>query len=131
MAKGKPRSKRGTDVAEVFSPPRMTKMAQKLDMEAGLAVDLTTCDAKGVAWDLSKPAIQQKTLELVEKVKLTMLGMIPPCAMFSTMQNANIGKMKEDVMVRAKESMAHFTFCVLLCIKQSETNRYFMVEHPV
>ena len=34
LVTGKPRSKRGPDVAEVFSPPRMTKMVHKLDIEA-------------------------------------------------------------------------------------------------
>ena len=42
-----------TDVAEVYSPPRMTTMAERLGYRAAFAFDLTTCDGDGVPWDLS------------------------------------------------------------------------------
>ena len=101
LTKTKSRCERDPDVAEIFSPLRMTRIVQKLGMKAGFALDLTTCDEQGVPYDLSKLAMQQKSLEFLEKVKPTMLISSTPCAMFSTMQNANVGKMKvEDVEAR-------------------------------
>ena len=111
LATHKQHKKASPDVAEVFSTPRMARMDQKFSMSAGFALDLTTCDDKGVPWDFSKPTMQQKALELVEKVKPTMLVMSPSCAM----QNENIGKMKEeDVKARTKVAVDHFAFCILL-----------------
>ena len=101
LTKTKSRRERDPDVAEIFSPLRMTRIVQKLGMKAGFALDLTTCDEQGVPYDLSKLAMQQKSLEFLEKVKPTMLILSTPCTMFSTMQNANVGKMKvEDVEAR-------------------------------
>ena len=54
-----------TDLAEAFSPPRMTEMVQTRSMVAGFALCITTCDNEGVPWDLSKTAMQQNTFEFV------------------------------------------------------------------
>ena len=43
------------EVAEVYSLPRITKIVRQLDMEGGIALDLTATDENGEPWDLSKP----------------------------------------------------------------------------
>ena len=90
-------------------------MALKLYIDAGFALDLITCDEQGIPWGLSKAAMQQKALQLLENIKPTTLVLRSSCTMFSIMHNPNIGKMKqEDVKARTKEAVAHFAFCVLL-----------------
>ena len=46
------------DVSEVYSPPRITAMAEKVGLDPGWALDLTVADEDGLAWDFS---IQAKT----------------------------------------------------------------------
>ena len=43
-------------VAEIYSPPRVTKAATvlpRLGIEPGAALDITTCDERGVPWDFT------------------------------------------------------------------------------
>ena len=49
-------SNRVIDVAEIVSPPRVTKQACKFDLRPGFALDLTTNDpADGKPWDFRDP----------------------------------------------------------------------------
>ena len=43
----------GPVLIELFSPPRLTDYAQRRALGQGLALDLTTCDEQGVAWDFN------------------------------------------------------------------------------
>ena len=96
-------------VAEVYSPPRMCEMAEKLNMKGGFSLDLTTKDENGQAWDLSQQHFRTKALKLLEEVKPMLLVVCPPCTMFSTMQNVNIAKMDEtDVKMRTEAAVSYF-----------------------
>ena len=44
----------GVHVSEVFSPPRVAKVASKIGLHVGFALDLTQSDSDGSAWDFSK-----------------------------------------------------------------------------
>ena len=119
-------------VAEVYSPPRMFEMAEKLNMKGGFSLDLTTKDENGQAWGLSQQYFRTKALKMLEEVKPMLLVVCPPCTMFSTMQNVNIAKMGEaDVKTRTEAAVSHFAFAFLLCIRQSQAGRSFVLEHPV
>ena len=48
------------DVAEVHSPPRITKMVRQLGMNGEIALDLTTTDENVEPWDLSKSKMREK-----------------------------------------------------------------------
>ena len=45
---------RRVDVAEVYSPPRVTAEAARFGLHPGMALDLTTFDENGEPWDFSK-----------------------------------------------------------------------------
>ena len=47
------RANNGIDLAEVYSPPRMTAMARKLGYSAGFAMDLVTKDEDGKQSDVN------------------------------------------------------------------------------
>ena len=54
-------------VAELYSLPRMATMAEKLGYKPGFSLDLTTCDADGIPWDLTKANMQRKALKLWDR----------------------------------------------------------------
>ena len=72
------RKMRGMDVAEAYSPPRITEMAGRMGMNPGFAIDLTQDDDDGEPWDLSKKHKQDKAKKKVEKEEPYML-IPPPC----------------------------------------------------
>ena len=95
-------------------------------------MDLTTKDESGQAWDFSQQHFRAKALKLLDEEKPMLLVVCPPCTMFSTMQNVNIAKMDEaDVKMRTEAAVSHFAFALLLCIRQSQAGRKFVIEHPV
>ena len=119
-------------VAEVYSPPRMCEMVEKLGMKCGFSLDLTTKDENGQAWDFSQQHFRAKALKLLDEEKPMLLVVCPPCTMSSTMQNVNIVKMDAaDVKMRTEAAVSHFAFALLLCIRQSQAGRKFVIEHPV
>ena len=112
-------------VAEVYSPPRMCEMAEKLNMKGGFSLDLTTKDENGQAWDLSQQHFRTKALKLLEEVKPMLLVVCPPCTMFSTMQNVNIAKMGEaDVKTRTEaavfRTLRSHSLCAYASLRQEE-----------
>ena len=68
------------DVAEAYSPPRVTEHAKKYGLVAGEAMDLTT------GWDFSKECNRQRAREYLETQKPRLLIGSPMCTMFSQLQ---------------------------------------------
>ena len=67
-----------------------------------------------------------------DDTKPEMLIASPPCTMFSELQNINMHKMiVEDVKRRVEDAATHFAFAVLMCMRQPQGGRLFMLEHPV
>ena len=61
-----------------------------------------------------------------------MLIASPPCTMFSALQNINMHKMTaEDVTRRVEDAVTHFAFAVLMCMRQAQGGKLFMLEFPV
>ena len=119
------------DVAEAYSPPRMTAMAEKLGWTGGAAMDVTRQAPDGVPWDLSDDSIQKKALKQWEDEKPWLLTASPPCTMFCTLQNLSIGKRDAGkVQAELEEAIKHLAFSVFLCMKQAAEGRKFMIEHP-
>ena len=51
----------GPDVAEIYSPPRVTNIADKIGLTPGFAFDLTTVDpTDGKAWDFNDPVKRER-----------------------------------------------------------------------
>ena len=50
------------EVAEVYSPPRVTEMARKMGLRAGWALDLTMEDHDGRTWDLTSLAMRYRAV---------------------------------------------------------------------
>ena len=80
------------EVAEVYSLPRMTKMARQLGMEGEIALDLATTDENGDPWDLSKQKMREKAIRFLNETKPAVLILSPPCTMFSPFRTSTITK---------------------------------------
>ena len=66
-------------MSEVYSPPRVTAMAEKMGLDPGWALDLTVTDEDGLAWDFSTQAKRAKALKKVRDDKPLMLITSPMC----------------------------------------------------
>ena len=58
----------GSDCGEVYSPPRITKMASEMGLHPAWALDLTVVDPDdGIPWDFNVPAKRRRAFELLER----------------------------------------------------------------
>ncbi len=121
------------DAAEMYSPPRITEMAEKLGMRPGWALDLTVTDPEdGLPWDFTDQAKRKKAKDMLRRDKPMMLIMSPMCGPFSKLQEVfNYPKMDpKDVEEKIREAMVHLKFTVEMCLLQHEAGRLFLFEHP-
>ena len=119
-------------VTEIYSPPRVVKMAKKMGLVPGLSLDLTTIDEDdGQPWDFSKKEKRDKARDLVRNKKHLLLVLSPMCTAFSILQRMNYPKLDpQEVEKYMKDATTHLEFCMDLCEIQTEQGMYFLFEHP-
>ena len=121
------------DVAEVYSPPRITEVAAKMGLQGGWALDLSTNDPDdGEPWDFTVPKKRAKVKKMLKEDKPFMLITCPMCGPFSSMSNFSyMNKTKNEVEGILSKAMEHLKFCMELCLMQYQEGRLFLFEHPV
>ena len=126
-----PRTALRPDIAEVYSPPRVTASAAKYGLTAGWSLDLTVVDANGVAWDFTKVSRRDDARNLVIRTKPKVLIGSPMCKAFSALQALNQNKRDPEV-VRRELVVAemHLRFSCELYELQLKRGDYFVHEHP-
>ena len=83
-----------TDCGEVYSPPRVTKIAAQMGLKLAWALDLTTLDPEdGEPWDFDNKDKRHKALRMLDEDKPLLLVVSPMCGPFSAMNNINYSKM--------------------------------------
>ena len=112
------------DVAEVYSPPRVTTHAAKMGLAPGEAMDLTT------GWDFTLERHRQAALKYIQKVKPKLLIGSPECTMFSALQICNRKNWGPEKQARWIEAREHIRFVVTLYAEQLRNGRWFVHEHP-
>ena len=121
----------GIDISEVYSPPRVAKVATRRKLKAGTSFDITTCDENGIPWDLLKPEIQEKCRKRIIKEKPKLLIGSVMCRDWSQIMNINWDRMEpEEIERRMKEAQIHLEFVCSLYKLQHDAGRYFAHEHP-
>ena len=88
------------DIAEVYSPPRISEEASKRGRKGGFALDLTVRRKDGKAWEFSKRSMRDEATKMVIGQQPFMLISSPPCTMFSILQNGNRGRFTKAAMGR-------------------------------
>ena len=119
------------EVAEVYSPPRVTKMARRMGLRAGWSLDLTTCDENGRPWDFNDKSMRNAAVRKLLKDRPRLLMGSPMCGPFSSMNNINYSRMSTaEKEQRLAYGRKHLEFCMQLYELQWREGRYFVHEHP-
>ena len=113
------------DVAEVYSPPRVTKRAQRMGLAPGLAMDFST------GWDFSLPLHRKEALKLIHQHRPGLVMLSPPCGPFSTMRRLTTFKRDPAVVKKeVQQGTQHVEFSVRIAEIQMKAGRGFLFEHP-
>ena len=120
------------DVAEIYSPPRITEVAKEIGLQPGWALDLTEVDPDDQKpWDFRLDEKKAKAKKKVIEEKPYVLILCPMCGPFSSLQNFNyVNKPESEVKAILKEAMEHIKFAIELCVIQQNSGRLFVFEHP-
>ena len=88
----------GKHVAEVFSPPRVTKIATKIGLRSGFALDLTEVDSiDGKPWGFNCPEKRARAEQLADEQQQFLLVGCPPCRPLSCLFGCNASRMSSEV----------------------------------
>ena len=93
------------DVAEFYSPPRMTEMAKKMGLRAGWSMDITTNDVDGKAWDFNNKEMRNRAARRLLTYKPLLLVGSPMCTIRSTMHVINHARMDPEVVRSSKRDL--------------------------
>ena len=100
------------DCAEVYSPPRITKIASDMGLRPAWALDLTTIDPEdGLPLDFTEASKRKRALALLEQDQPLLLLASPMCGAFSAMNNINYSKMKPKDIRNAARPIRAGTLC--------------------
>ena len=116
----------------MYSPPRVTKLAQKVHLKPGFAIDLSENDpVDGLPYDLNDKVKRDRVEQRVRDERPMLLIGSPPCTAFSQLFTSNISRMHpKDVKEKVREGLIHLLFCIKLYNIQLDEGRLFLHEHP-
>ena len=117
------------EVCELFSPQRVSAAASKQGLRGGWSLDIEMKDpVTGYLWDLTELQAQSKVWRMLRRDKPLVVGLSPPCTLFSALQNLR----KSDIPVdELEKAMACVKFCVEVAEYQMARGRFFYFEHPL
>ena len=118
-------------VSEVWSVPRVTKLAHQFGLNAGFAYDLLTHDETGEPWDFDKKCQREKRMRHVMEKNPQYFTGSPMCTAFSALQRLNKWRMnpkKWDALM--EKGLRHMRFAIKLYRLQAIQGRWFLHEHP-
>ena len=82
-------------VAEIYSPPRVTSLAHRYNLPPGFALDLTIIDEDdGEPWNFDDAGKRERARRLMRTSKPWLLIGSPRCTGFSVIQNLNRDRME-------------------------------------
>lgn len=121
----------GMDVAEIYSPERVTKMAREIGLSAGWAMDITNVDEYGEPWDFDELHMRNKAVRRVIRDRpMLFIGSLM-CTEFCIWMAINHKLMPPEVVAeRLRKAKQHLRFCTQLYKLQLDAGRYFLHEHP-
>ena len=119
------------DVAELYSPERVTATARKLGLNAGWSLDFTTTDENGRPWDFECVHTKNKAVRKLLEDKPKLLIGSPMYIGFCSWTRMDQHKMAAEVVQeRLRKARAHLEFCMKLYAIQIHHGRYFLHECP-
>ncbi|CAK9032260.1 unnamed protein product [Durusdinium trenchii] len=113
------------DVMELFSQPRLVPICQEMGLVAELSLDLKT------GWDCSLPDMKTLALKTIDQRKPWVIMLSPPCTMYSALQRSNKNRVDPlQAAFRREEADGFMDFTKQVAVKQAESGRGFILEHP-
>ena len=88
-------------VAEIYSPERVTTLAREAGMEVGLSMDLTT------GWNFDKREDREMAEKYIREYRPTFLIGSPMCTMFTQLQSLNKDRDPERYQERLRKAEKH------------------------
>lgn len=88
----------GMDVAEFYSPPRITDMTANTGLRAGWSLDITKKDSDGRPWDFNVPEMRNRAARKIFDDKPWLFIGSPMCTIHCIMNNINHHKMPPEIM---------------------------------
>ena len=113
-------------VSEIYSPRRVTRAAEllpRLNIDPGLAMDITTEDETGQPWDFSREAMKAKARFRLKQSKPELLIGSPMCTAYSAWQGLNKDKDIKAFRKRLRDARAHLEFVCELYEEQMRGGR--------
>ena len=113
------------DIAELFSPVRMTGMAKEFDLRGGWSIDDRCTDPiTGRTYGFRTKKDQNEVRKMIRKDRPLVLTVSPPCTLFSI---ANQGPIDPRELAGAVEMIKR---SMEMCDIQRREGRYFVFEQP-
>ena len=102
-----------SDFAEVYSPPRVTKLASDMRLKSAWALDLITIDPlDGKPWNFNVKAMRDRAVKLLDRDRPLLLIACPICGPFASI-NTNYDKVdSQDVKDTLEAAMRHLKFAL-------------------
>ena len=117
------------DVAEIFTPPRLTEKCGSFGLRPGFAIDLTTKRPDGEYWDLSRAEDRRQLEELQAAEQPKLLTGSPPCTDFSIL--LHLRHDRDEIEARkAGNGRVHLETAVAAYWRQLASGNHFLHEHP-
>ena len=110
------------DLAEVYSPPRVTAEAAKLNLKAGEAMGFTT------VWDFDDTKDRKRAEDYINEERPLLLLGSPMCTAFSQLQRLN-GRGAHSAE-KMKNAIGHMEFVIELYKMQIDGGKLFLLERP-
>ena len=112
----------GVDVAEIYSPDRISAEAKKFGLKAGWSMDLLT------GWDFGSKADRVAAAAYQEREKPELLVGSPMCRMFSALQT--MSGWSRHKQRQWDTDVKHLEWAMERYEKQMEMGKLFLHEHP-
>ena len=117
------------DLVELFSQPRVTKVATEMGLRGGWSCDLNHIDpVTNRCYDLSTEEDQNRVWRMLGRDKPLVVGLSPECTLFSQLQNLRKTEIDPVALAKAIECIK---FSVRVARYQMRKGRLFYFEHPL
>ena len=114
------------DVSEIYSPPRITKEAEKQKMKAGTAYDMLT------GYELGSWKDQHRMWKELAREDPELVVLSPPCTAFSMLQQCNYPRMSlEKAVLLIEDGLHHVRVSAKVALWQHRRGKKFLFRTPV
>ena len=114
-------------ICEVFSPPRITPIAER----QGFSVTVPSAFDLETGWNFRNSKDRAQLWQVLRTQEPDLVVLSPVCRAFSVIMNSNWDKMEPQAAKSLQaEGLSMLHFCVQIAEFQISRNKHFLLEHP-